>query len=313
MSNNSNQLRAFAMLGLVMLCWAGNSIIGRAVRFDIPPSSLAFGRWLLALIVLLPFAWSSLRRERSLIRQNWKMIVLLGLFGIAAFNTLLYTGLRYTTATNALLLQSAVPALVLILDRLLFRTRAHPLQLAGVFFSVLGVTIIVFDGDPAAALRLHLGTGDLWILASVLVWSLYTVLLRKKPVIAPINLVVCTFAVGVIVLAPFAAWEWSQGQVVQWKLSTVGAYLYVALFSSVLAYFIYNWAAGVVGPARAGQAITLLPIFGAFLSALLLGEKLYSYHFAGMASILAGIAFGALSARQSAAANVPLAQDKAGR
>ncbi|RKF21645.1 DMT family transporter [Altericroceibacterium spongiae] len=310
MPQKSLQLRAFAMLGLVMLCWAGNSIIGRAVRFDIPPVQLAFGRWLLALLVLLPFAWQTLWQERHAIRENWRWIVLLGLTGIAAFNTLLYAGLRYTTATNALLLQSAVPALVLVMDRVFFGMRAPWLQIVGVIFSVIGVVVIVFEGDPAAALRLHLGAGDLWVLASVLVWSLYTVSLRRKPAIAPINLVACTFAVGVIALAPFAFWEWSNGAIVHWKWSTLGAYFYVAVISSVMAYFIYNWAASVAGPARAGQAITLLPIFGAILSALLLGEQLYFYHFVGMASILAGIVLGAFAHRQSVRTKVPLVQDK---
>ncbi|MXO65093.1 DMT family transporter [Altericroceibacterium endophyticum] len=310
MNNSSTHLRAFLMLGLVMLCWAGNSIIGRAVRFDIPPGSLAFGRWLLALIVLLPFAWKPLWRERHEIAKHWKWIVILGLLGIAAFNTLLYAGLRYTTATNALLLQSAVPALVILFDRLFFGARAQRLQVLGVIFSIFGVVIIVFEGDPAAALRLHLGAGDLWVLASVLVWSLYTVLLRMKPAIAPICFVVSTFAVGVITLFPVAAWEWSHGEVVHWKWSTVGAYAYVALLSSVLAYFIYNWAAGVIGGARAGQATTLLPVFGAILSALLLGEVLQPYHFGGIASILTGIILGIISSRRAMRAKVPLAQVK---
>jgi drug/metabolite transporter (DMT)-like permease len=290
------QARAFLLLGLVMMLWAGNSIVARAVRDDIGPFVLAWVRWTGASLLLAPFALRPVLRDWPVIRQNWRSIALLGLLGIAGFNTLLYSGLQYTTATNALLLQAGIPPLVILFDRLLFGERTDRWQAAGMVASVLGVVAIVFEGDPAAALRLHLGPGDALVLGSIVVWALYTVLLRLRPDISPVSLVATTFAVGVIALAPFAAWEWSRGDGIAWTEPEVaGAFIYVALFPSLLSYFIFNSAARTVGPARAGQAITLLPLFGALLSALLLGETLHGFHFAGMALILAGIALGIVS------------------
>ncbi|BBC74454.1 permease [Altererythrobacter sp. B11] len=301
MNTNSSHLRAFALLTLVMVFWAGNSIVARAVRFDVGPFTLAFVRWAGASLLLAPFAWGGLRREWPVLRRHWKAVLLLGLMGIGAFNTLLYVGLQYTAATNALLLQAAIPAAVVLVDRMAFGTRATGLQLAGIAASILGVVVIVFEGDPRAALRLHFGLGDGLVLSSVLVWSLYTVFLRLRPPVSPTTFVAATFLVGVVVLAPFAAWEWSVGREVRWSPSVGLAFLYVAVLPSTVSYFIYNHAAHVVGPARAGQAITLMPLFGAFLSTLLLGERLHPYHFAGMAFIVAGIAIGILAARKQAA------------
>ncbi|MXO59074.1 EamA family transporter [Altererythrobacter salegens] len=302
MQDAGRQYRAFALLGVVMVLWAGNSIVGRAVRLDVPPLTLAWVRWAGASLIVLPLAWRSLRRDWPTIRQNWMPVLLLGLLGVAAFNSLLYSGLRYTTATNALLLQAAVPAVVVVLDRLFFAVRSPLVQNIGVAASIVGVAAIVFEGDPARALTLHFGLGDLLVLASVVVWALYTVLLRLRPKISPISFVAATFIVGAVVLAPFAARDWLSGDRIVWGPGVLAAFAYVCVLPSIVAYFMFNHATQVVGAARAGLAITLMPIFGALLSAALLGEKLHSYHFAGMAMILAGIALSVMAMRRQAGA-----------
>lgn len=300
MQLNSVQSRAFAALVLVMVLWAGNSIVARAVRFDVPPFTLAFLRWSGATLAVMPFALGPLRREWPQVMAGWKVILLLGIFGIGAFNALLYSGLQYTTATNALLLQAAIPAAVVLLDRALFKVRSPLWQTVGVAFSTVGVAAIVFEGDPSAALRLHFGIGDALILLSVLVWAVYTVFLRQRPRVSPVTFVAATFLLGVATMAPLAAMEWARGLRVDWSPGVVAAVAYVALLPSLLSYFLYNWAAGVVGPARAGQAITLMPLFGAFLSAALLGESLHGYHFTGMVLIVLGIVLSALALRRPA-------------
>jgi len=290
MPADRRQLRAFALLALVMVLWAGNSIIGRAVRHDVQPMTLAFVRWAGASLLLLPFALRPLRRDWSAIVKAWKPVLVLGLLGVGAFNALLYSGLRYTTATNGLLLQAAIPAAVVLFDRLFFAVKSPPLQNLGVLCSIAGVATVVFEGDPSRALRLHFGFGDLLILASVIVWALYTVLLRLRPAIAPTSFVAVTFFIGALAMAPFFINDIASGERIVFTPKVIGAFAYVAVLPSIVSYFIFNAATQTVGPARAGLAITLMPIFGAFLSAALLGEKLHVYHFAGMAMILFGIA-----------------------
>ena len=107
------------------------------------------------------------------------------------------------------------------------------------------------------------------------------------------------FVLSAISLVAFLAlWEALTGPPVRWGTGVAGAFIYVALLPSLVSYLIYNQATDLVGPARAGQAITLLPLFGALLSAALLGEPLHAYHFAGMALILIGIVVSALAPRQ---------------
>lgn len=301
MTSRNADSRAVAMLVLVMMMWAGNAIVGRAIRFEIPPFTLAFVRWTGALLILMPFAAKHLWADRAALSRGWKILLLLGVAGVAAFNGFLYVGLRYTTATNALLFQAAIPALVLLFDFLLFRERSSVRQIVAVLVSTFGVFVIIFRGDPGAVLGLHFGRGDLLLFGAIVSWALYTVLLRLRPAVSPSSFIAATFVVGVVIMAPLAATEWRGIAAMSLTPRVLGAFAYVALLPSLVAYLIYNAAVARIGPARAGQAITLLPLFGAILSAMLLGEVLHDYHFAGMILILLGIVIAALHRRRKEA------------
>jgi drug/metabolite transporter (DMT)-like permease len=284
----SSPLRAYAALALVMVFWAGNSIVGRAVRDDITPFTLAFGRWMLALVVLAPFALGPVIADWPQVRRSWRVILFLGLVGVAAFNGFLYSGLRYTTASNGLLLQALVPTLVLITGVVAFRDKVTIGQVLGVALSTLGVGVIVFKGDPAAIPALRLGPGDALILCSCVAWSIYTACLRLRGPIEPLAFMFMTFCVGAVAMAPFALHELGTTQII-WEPKLIGALAYVGIFPSVLAYFLYNGAVARLGPGPAGQTISLMPVFGALLATQLLGETLYAYHGVGIAAILGGI------------------------
>lgn len=290
-------LIAYAMLAVVMLFWAGNAIVARAIRDDVPPLMLALLRWSGALAIVLPFALPSLRRDLPALRTAWRIVALLGLLGIAAFNALLYSGLASTTATNALLLQAGIPALVLLIDRIGFGIRARVLDIMAVLLGTVGIALIVFRADRRTLATFALNPGDSLVIASVVVWALYTTLLRRRPAVAPASLLAVTFAIGVAAMLPAALIEHAHGARLNPTLTAVAGIAYVAIFPSTLAYALYNRAVGVVGPAGGGRAIALLPLFGALLAALLLGERLHGYHAVGMALILGGILLPLVGAR----------------
>jgi drug/metabolite transporter (DMT)-like permease len=294
------QLRAYAMLGLVMLFWAGNSIVGRAVRSDIPPFTLALVRWVGALLVLAPFALRHTIAEWKIVRQHWPIVLLLGMFGVAGFNGFLYSGLHYTTASNALLIQALIPALVLLGGAIVFRDRAPLGQIAGVALSTLGVVAIVFRGDPMAIVRLHFGPGDSLILCGCLAWAIYTICLRRAPPVHPLTFLFVTFMIGAATMAPLAMSEMKEIAQIPLRPGTFAAFAYVAVLPSVCAYFLYNAAVARIGSGAAGQTISLMPLFGALLAAALLDERLEAYHGAGMALILSGVLLSALAGARHA-------------
>ncbi|ODU20703.1 MAG: permease [Sphingomonas sp. SCN 67-18] len=290
MTTARRDYRAYAMLALVMLFWAGNAIVGRAVRGDIPPFTLALVRWTGAFLIVLPMAVRPLGIDRAALLKAWRPVLALGLVGVASFNALLYTGLHHTTATNGLLIQAAIPAMVLVADRAIFGIRAGWASIIGVALSTLGVAIIVFRGTVATVLALDFGVGDVMILIASVAWALYTSLLKLRPAVHPMSLLAVTFAIGALAMLPLAATEWRAVLAMPIRPGTLLAFAYVALLPSVVAYFLYNGAVGMIGAGKAGQTISLMPLFGALLAAGLLGEALHDYHLAGMVLILIGIA-----------------------
>lgn len=286
---------SYAALSVVILFWSGNFIVGRAVSGTIPPFTLAFVRWMGALLIILPFAWRPLRVDRAILLRHWKAMLVLGLIGVASFNAFIYSGLRFTAATNALLLQAAIPALVLLFSALFFAQRAPLLQIAGVGLSMMGVAVIVLRGDLSAIAGLTLNIGDILVLCGVLCWSLYTCLLRFRPDCHPLSFLAVTFAIGAVAMAPLAAGELADAAI-PITPGVAGAFLYVALFPSLIAYRLYNAAVLDIGAGPAGQAITLMPLFGALLAAILLSEPLHGFHLTGMFLILGGIFLGAAGA-----------------
>ena len=286
------RLISIAALAIVMLLWSGNAIVGRALRDAVPPFTLAFLRWSGALAIVLPFAARRLAADRAALQRRWPIVLVLGITGVGCFNALLYTGLRHTGATNAMLLQAAIPALVLLADGVFFRLLPNSVQMAGVLLSVLGVATVVAGGRPSALLSLELGLGELLILGAVLAWAIYTSLLKLRPPVHPASFLAATFAIGAVAMAPLAWHEWQQGDVIRWSAAVFGGIIYVAVFPSVVAYALYNAAVADLGAVRAGQTITLMPLIGAVLSAATLGEPLMNFHYVGMALILLGILVG---------------------
>ena len=278
------------LLALAALFWSGNFVIGRAVAGRVPPVALAFWRWAVALAVLLVLARRALRAQAPVILRAWKILVPLGILGVGNFNLLVYVGLNETTATNALLLNSACPAFILALSFATGRGRAAPRQLAGIALSLLGVVTIVTRGSPGALLSVSFARGDLWVLAAVLSWAIYTILLDRRPAgVEPLALLTVLVAVGVLWIAPFYAWELARGARLHLDAVSAGSILYVSLLASIAAYALWNEGVAAVGAGRAGVFLHLMPAFGSILAAILLGEAFRAFHAAGIALILAGV------------------------
>ncbi|KGB57479.1 DMT family transporter [Sphingopyxis sp. SE2] len=281
--------RAYPLLTVTALFWAGNSIVGRAARDLVPPAALSFWRWTFALLLLLPLAWPHLRRDWPVLRANWPIVALLGALAIGSFNILLYTGLQSTTALNSMLIQSAQPALVLIAGALVMGDRTSLRQVAGVLISLAGVLAIIARGDPAMLWGLRLNIGDAIISVAVLIWALYSVLLRRRPVVHPLSFLAASMVVGIAVIAPVYAHELWSGRLIVPAAGSALAIAYVSIFPSFLAYLFFNRGVELIGSAATGQYMNVMPLIGAGLAMLFLGEALHLFHVAGLALIVAGI------------------------
>jgi drug/metabolite transporter (DMT)-like permease len=281
----------YLLLVLTTFFWAGNFVLGRAVHELIPPIALSFWRWSAALMLVLPFAWPQLRRDWSGLRRHWVILSVLGVLGVTNFNTFVYLGLQTTTATSAVLLVSTTPVLIVALSFAMLGVRVTVAQMTGILTSLAGVLVIVAQGDPATLLELEPNRGDLWVLAAVVSWALYSVCLRWRPQgLHPLSFLVATFVLGLLPLLPLYLWELRVRGGFAIELPNLAAIGYVALFPSVLAYIFWNRAVASLGANRSGQFLHLMPAFGVALSVLLLGERPQGFHLLGIVLIGGGIA-----------------------
>jgi drug/metabolite transporter (DMT)-like permease len=289
---------AWLILFATLLLWSGNWIVARAVRDDVAPGIATVGRLAIVLAILLPFAWSGLRRKLpALDAKDWKVLWALGLTGGGIHLGLQWLGLHYTTATSGILYLSMSPIFILVLAPLLGE-RIGARQWAGVAISFAGVYLIATQGRPTVP---SFNIGDMMALASMAMWAGYTVLLRvRRDPLSVVELIVMVCAFGAVFMAPWVAVEAMMGAAVRLTGWGMLAVTYSAIGSLLLAYAGWSYVVRRLGAARAGVTLHLMPAMGVALAALLLGEYPGWFHFAGVALILAGVGLSSLRAASAA-------------
>jgi drug/metabolite transporter (DMT)-like permease len=280
----------YAALTLTALLWSSNFIIGRAVRDDVSPAALNFLRWAIALLILVPITLRDLQAHRVTLMRHWKLIALLGFTGIAAFQTLGYVALTTTTALNTILLLALAPLAIVALSWLALGERVTRVQALGLGISLVGAAVLILHGDPATLVEMRFSAGDLWMLLAVVLWAVYSVLLRRRPAeVPPLALHTMSVAAGTLWMLPAFGWQATHGSALPSSMAAWMAVGSIAVFSSALAHALWVRGVATIGPNRAGVFIHLIPLFGAVLAITFLGEELAAYHAAGAALALCGI------------------------
>jgi drug/metabolite transporter (DMT)-like permease len=292
-SRPAARLRAiypYALLSLCMLMWAGNWVLGRAVRETMPPVAMTFWRWTVATLVLMPFALPRLVGKGAILRRSWPLLLALAVTGGAIYQVAVYFGLRHTETINAVLLNAASPLMIVLATWSIDGDRITMRQVWGMAISLAGLAIVLGRGDPSQLLALHFSVGDLAILAVMPLWAFYTVMLRRRPMeIDNVSLIFLLGVFGMAILAPVYAFETVYIQAPPLAWSSVATALYTGCFASAAAYWCWNRGAELVGPNRAGFTTYLMPAFTTVLAVLILGEDVHPFHIVGIATILFGV------------------------
>ncbi|MDA3945455.1 MAG: DMT family transporter [Helicobacteraceae bacterium] len=281
----------FFLLVLCVLFWSGNFIIGRFIHEDVDPMQLALFRWLGAAVIVSPIFIKSFSKIRLALKTHFFILSLLALLGITGFNTLLYVGLQTTTATNALLINSFVPVLILVFSFLILKIKMSLRQSIGILLSAFGVIFLVVRGEITSLSQIEINHGDFWVIASAVSWALYSVLVRFKPKsLNDVEFFTTIVFLGLFwLIVIYSVMGYSpQSDVMLWK-EYYPYFLYVAIFPSVLSYYFWHQGIKELGANKTGQFTHLMPLFGAVLAYIFLGERLHTYHIVGALLIAIGI------------------------
>jgi drug/metabolite transporter (DMT)-like permease len=279
----------YLLLCITAACWAGNAIVGRLAAGHIPPVTLAFMRWFLAFLVVLPFALKHLKRDWRAIRAKLGLMLVISVTGIAIFNTLQYWALEYTSALNTLLLQSAGPLIVAVWSLILLGVRLTLAQAIGVMVSLAGVLVILLHGDLGALASIHFNKGDLIFMVALTIFGFYSVMMLRRPAIHGLSFLAFTFGCGAVCLIPLLVWETLTRPLVELNANNVLSMIYVAIFPSAVAYLCFNRAVHLIGANRAAPFFHVVPVLGAAMAIAFLGERLQAFHVVGFVLVLTGV------------------------
>jgi drug/metabolite transporter (DMT)-like permease len=196
----------------------------------------------------------------------------------------------YTTSgVNVGILQGAIPVFVLIGAFLVYRTPVTRLQMAGVVLAFGGVVVVASGGDLANLLKLSFNVGDILMIVACVLYSGYTVGLRRRPQVSAMGMFTVMAGAAFLASLPMVAVEIAMGQFQAPSLKGWIIALLVTLFPSFLAQLSFIHAVKLIGPGRAGVMVNLAPVFAAGMAVLILGEPFRFFHGTALALVLGGI------------------------
>ena len=283
--------KAYLMLVLATLFWAGNFVVGKIAFIEnVPPFSLTFFRWLLVWVILIPFTYKEFFKLRRVILDNFLLLLLLGLTSVGLFNSFIYNALNFTQVINASLFNAVIPVAIILFGLLFKLEKTNKYQILGLIVSILGILSIITKLDLGILLTLSFNKGDILMIGAVITWGIYSAFLKKRKFeVSLLTLVhiLCTF--GLVTLIPQFLFEFSQGKTIIINDHLIYSLIYLAIFPSIGSYYCWAGAVSIIGANRAGIFLSLIPLFSTILAMIFFDEKFLFFHFIGSVLIILGL------------------------
>ena len=285
---------------MTVLLWAGHFVAARIAggELDIPPFQLSFFRFFSATLILSVFfsvTWFTGRKETirtdfALLRKHWLKLAAIGVLGHALFVSFVYFSLAAGPVPTVAVLQTTMPAVVVTAGFILFRDRLSLLQALGTGICIIGALLVVAAGSPANLLGLDLTESVLWMLGAVVMYGVFTVLIRIRPDgLSDLGFLWMLVMASLVFLSPFFVWNVLKNGLTDLTPGVIAAVTYITLGPGLAAAYFWNRGVRLLGSNRAGVFINLMPIFSGGIAWLVLGEFFAWYHLLGLIIIISGI------------------------
>ena len=291
MKNNKNILFAFVLLIASSLFWSGNFFTGNiASLYDLTPFKLSFLRWSLAFLLLLPFTYKRIILDLNKYKKNLPYLIITSILGVTIFNSFTYLSLQTSMVINSSIMASITPLLIILFSWLIFKTQTYFMQFFGIILSILGVLLIISKANLNNLINLDFTIGDLWMLAAVFSWGLYSVLLKKiDSTLSQLATLEVMIFIGLIFIFPFYFFESLNNSFLPKDSNEILMITYVAIFASITSFFAWNKGVSIVGANKASLFLHLIPVFSSMWAILFLGEVFSFFHLLGTVFIIFGI------------------------
>jgi len=281
-----SKYKVWLFLVLCNLFWAGNYIFGKFVVSEMTPLGLTFTRWLFASMILLVIAHSCEKPKWGKVLKNWPSMLGLAVFGMIAYNLMLYYALHFTSPTNASLVNAFSPGLIAVVSALYLREKVSWIQFSGILVSFLGVLLIMTKGHLLQLFNMQYNFGDVLMILAVISWTIYSMIGKKLTSVPLITSTALSGIFAAVIMAPFAL---SQGLNLA-HLSTVAVtgVAYISIFPSVCSFIFWNIGVKEIGASKAGIFMNLNPVFTAIIS-WMLGQRITNVQILGGLLVFTGV------------------------
>jgi drug/metabolite transporter (DMT)-like permease len=291
--------KAYLLLLATTLFWAGNAVAGKLAVGHVSPMLLNAARWAFMLLILAAIGRKHLVRDWAAIRRHWWFLFITGAIGFTIFSVAMYSALLYTSATNVSIEQGGIPLFVFLASYALFGARTTAGQVVGFMLSFAGVVVTATNGQLHSLLHLNMNFGDALMLLAIIAFGFYTAIVRRKPDIHWISLMIALCIGAVVSAIPFVAAEAAAGALILPDGQGWMIIVYAVIFPSLVAQAFYVEAVEMIGANRAGIFINFLPVWGALLSVVILGEAFQAYHAVALVMVVAGVLLAEYSGRRA--------------
>ena len=288
-NHQGTHYKAYALLLLCSLIYGGNVIAGRLIAGDVPPFTLSAIRVILALVILLPLAWSRMKNAPKPSKIELLQLIVMSILGITIPYVSLLLGLQHTTGTNASVIFATLPAVTNILLFLLYKLKPSKFQTLGMITSFLGLVVVFTHGSLLHLLTFKLGIGELYLFLNVLSIGLFN-LLGQNMMKKFSSLVTSVYALifAAVMLIPMGAWQ-LRATVWNVSMSEWLIILYMGFLAAGLAFFLNLYGINKIGSGKASVFNNMQHVFSITLSVIILKETLALYHCIGFVLVISGV------------------------
>ena len=293
-------MSGYLMALTAVFFWSINIIIASYFATKLEPFEIAFGRWFIASLILIPTAWTGLRQNFGLLLDNWGLVVSLAVTGIVLDNTLIYYSGRTASAIDMGLLDVTGPIFLVILSRIFLKTPISGQQIAGLLIAIFGVLVIILQGDLTQIAHFKFVSGDFIMLLNTFCFAVYSLLQAKRPPqISQSAMLAATAFTGVVIILPFMFATVGEHKLIHFQPADFGVFLYLGIFNSVVSYLCWNSALARIGNIKTSIIYYLLPLFSTIGAYLVLHERVYASQLVGGVLVIGGIALVSLHKSKS--------------
>ncbi|TQR12951.1 DMT family transporter [Psychrobacillus soli] len=278
-------IKYYVLLLLTCLFWAGNFVVSKSLVEDASPITLTTLRWIIAVVCLVPLVWW---KEKKILppRNAILPLFLMGLTGVVLFNLLQLVALEHTTATNVGLISTLNMISIAVCSVIFLKEKINLFQIFAMVFSLFGVIIVLSKGKIAYLLSWDFNTGDLWMIAAVCIWGIYTICCKWAMTKTSALMSTLYSAVfGLIVLLPLSVPDFTVSNI---NTSFICSILYTGVISTVVCMVLWNICVQKLGSTTSGVFLNFNPIFTSILAFLFLGEQMTWIQGIGSAIVIIG-------------------------